>query len=107
MSLMLTACNEEQFTCDDGTCINMIGRCNRKADCKVTNASGKISRYLLCICQDISDEKNCKLISFDPLKYMKDNPPEPLGSKTKVSLLNNVSGNDIYSTRNYQKPFTF
>ena len=43
VTLLLTACSDDQFTCDDGTCIDMIGRCNRKADCKVTISVGQLN----------------------------------------------------------------
>ena len=36
ISLVLTACKDEEFTCDDGTCIPMNSRCDRKEDCRVS-----------------------------------------------------------------------
>ena len=38
ISLMLTACKDDEFTCDDGTCIHMNSRCDRKEDCTVSFA---------------------------------------------------------------------
>ena len=35
VSLVITACQEDQFTCDDGSCISMNSRCDRKEDCAV------------------------------------------------------------------------
>ena len=68
MVLSITGCSEDEFTCNDGSCVDMETRCDRKANC-----------------QDISDEKNCKIVSFDPTKYVKDNPPQPiLGDKVHV-----------------------
>merc|ERR1712142_422226 len=66
MRLMLTSCNKEQFTCDDGLCISMDKRCDTKQDC-----------------EDLSDEKGCILVHFDKEKYLKDIPPPPIDdSKT-------------------------
>ena len=47
MRLQLSACYENQFTCADGTCIPHEYRCDNKQDCK-----------------DVSDEKQCKIISY-------------------------------------------
>ena len=43
-----------------------------------------VSQLVIFYSKDISDEKNCQLIYIDPLKYVKDNPPQPSGNKTKV-----------------------
>ena len=43
--LQVSACSEREFTCDDGLCIQMENRCNRRADC-----------------QDNSDERNCQVV---------------------------------------------
>ena len=72
VNLVLTACKDTQFTCDES-------RCDRKEDCSV--------RILV-----LPRIHNCKLISFDPSKYVKNNPPQPLGNQTKVgSTKNNVT----------------
>ena len=39
VTLMLSACGESQFTCDDGRCISMNSRCDRKEDCSVSICS--------------------------------------------------------------------
>ena len=31
----MTTCKDDQFTCDDGICIDMSSRCDRKEDCLV------------------------------------------------------------------------
>ena len=35
VTLMFSACDQNQFTCDDGTCISMTSRCDRMEDCLV------------------------------------------------------------------------
>ena len=42
MKLLLSSCNDDQFTCDDGTCVAIEFRCDKKQDCI-----------------DLSDEKEC------------------------------------------------
>ena len=75
LRLQLSACFEDQFTCDDGTCIPHVFRCDNKQDCK-----------------DISDEKQCKIVSLDEEKYLKDKTPPPMveGGKLPVVLSVNI-----------------
>ena len=40
---------DEEFTCEDGFCIDMVDRCNKIIDCP----------------KDSSDEDNCNMINFD------------------------------------------
>ena len=61
IELLLSTCHEDQFTCNDGTCIPLEYRCNNKQDCL-----------------DVSDEKQCKIIALDEEKYLKDKTPTPL-----------------------------
>ena len=69
--LSLTGCRESEFTCNSGSCVHMDSRCDRKADC-----------------EDSSDERNCKIVSVDPTKYVKDNPPQPVnGNKVNIVFL--------------------
>lgn len=49
--LLLTRCHDGQFTCDDGTCVNLSQRCDLKYDC-----------------YDFSDEAECAMIRL-PLEY--------------------------------------
>ena len=63
--LLLSACDSNQFTCDEGSCISMLRRCDNFQDC-----------------QDVSDEKNCMLVFKDSEKYLKDKTP-PAGNGAK------------------------
>ena len=60
VTLQFSACNIDQFTCDDGKCIPMQSRCNNLLDCK-----------------DVSDENNCHLVKLIGT-YMKDKTPPSL-----------------------------
>ena len=57
IQLKLTACKEDEFTCDDGHCIEMEERCDQMSQCS-----------------DESDERNCKLLVLQS-GYNKDIPP--------------------------------
>ena len=72
--LNLTPCSSSEFTCDNGVCIPMEFRCDQKSDC-----------------EDVSDEKGCKIIFLDANRYLKDKPPPPTIKDKKVSV--NVSMN--------------
>ena len=48
-NMTMTTCNDDQFTCQDGSCISMKPRCDRKVQCR-----------------DGSDEKACTLVRLDP-----------------------------------------
>ena len=54
------ACTSDEYTCRDGTCVDMDKVCDGKMDCK-----------------DKSDELECRSIRFDPT-YLKILPPPPL-----------------------------
>ena len=56
-TLLLTHCEENEFTCDDGTCIALSDRCDQKYDCF-----------------DHSDENNCDIVVF-PKSYKKSLTP--------------------------------
>ena len=57
LEIKLTACNNNEFTCDDGQCVKMRQRCNQVPDC-----------------DDKSDELNCKILALKK-GYNKRVPP--------------------------------
>ena len=57
IEMKLTGCNESQFTCDDGQCVNMEQRCNQLPNCR-----------------DESDEMGCKILILKE-GYSKRVPP--------------------------------
>ena len=69
--LLLSNCDADQFTCNDGTCVPLVGRCDKKQDCG-----------------DVSDEKQCKIIALDEKIYLKDDTPPSVveGGKLNVTL---------------------
>ena len=67
--LQLSGCAEEQFSCDDGKCLEMSQRCNNIEDC-----------------DDVSDEKNCRTVAIDPEKYLKSKPPPSLQAESKLPI---------------------
>ena len=57
IELKLTACKQNEFTCNDGQCVHIAERCDH-----------------LTQCEDESDEQNCKLLVFQH-GYNKKVPP--------------------------------
>ena len=57
LSLKLTSCKEDEFTCDDGLCIPMEERCDQFGHCN-----------------DMSDERDCQVLSLEE-GYNKIIPP--------------------------------
>ena len=55
--LKFTTCLDDQFTCDDGQCIDLEERCDQSIDCG-----------------DSSDENNCKMLIMEK-NYNKGTPP--------------------------------
>ncbi|KAK7083756.1 hypothetical protein SK128_025166 [Halocaridina rubra] len=76
---LLTLCNEDSFTCSDGSCIKIDKRCDEQVDCL-----------------DNSDELSCEIIHV-PLGYSVDLPPPSLDA----SSLNLMIDLDITSVRKF------
>ena len=69
LKLLLSNCDEDQFSCSDGTCIPLDNRCNKKSDCR-----------------DTSDEKQCKIVALDAERYVKDDSPPPINSGERLEV---------------------
>ena len=67
--LLLTPCNEEEYSCDDATCIPLENRCDLKYDCL-----------------DHSDEADCQLVII-PKDYKSELPPRQVVRYGKKSIL--------------------
>ena len=63
------------FSCDNGLCVAMEDRCNRRADCA-----------------DQSDERNCRTVAPDDT-YLNEYPP--LGPEGKIDLVMDLRVNGI------------
>ena len=48
ITMKLSGCAEDQFTCDDGQCVSIANRCDQIINCR-----------------DKSDETDCKLLVLD------------------------------------------
>ena len=72
--ISFSACHKDEFSCRDGTCVNMTQVCDGQMNC-----------------QDKSDEVNCNSIIFDEA-YLKYIQPPPLNeSETQMPLEANVT----------------
>ena len=69
LEMAITACRQSEFNCRNGTCIDMIQRCNQWKDCT-----------------DGSDEMDCRIVVI-PSGYQKDKPAPP---RDKNSAKNSV-----------------
>ena len=75
MQLLLSNCDEDQFTCGDGSCMPLEKRCDKQQDCV-----------------DLSDEKKCQIVALDQERYLKDDAPPPIipGANVDVTLSMNI-----------------
>ena len=58
VTITISACTDEEFTCFDGNCVSMDHRCDRIVDCP-----------------DNSDEKGCRILKIDKTTYIQEYPP--------------------------------
>ena len=67
--LVFTSCKQSEYTCDDGTCIPLIERCNYEMNCP-----------------DGSDESKCDILVFPKTPYYSTIPPPKLPFKDKFEI---------------------
>ena len=87
VTLTLTGCLEDEFTCKAGDCVPMKVRCDGKVDC-----------------EDTSDEESCKLAVVLP-SYNKEMNPPPIKGETKVKVTLAVDIEDILEVEEINKMF--
>ena len=68
IEMKLTGCEEGEFTCDDGQCVNMTERCNQLPDCR-----------------DRSDETSCQILYLESGYNMRV-PPISISALKKKSV---------------------
>ncbi|XP_063600331.1 uncharacterized protein LOC134776511 [Penaeus indicus] len=78
VTILITSCKDGQFSCNDGSCIDIQHRCNLEIDCR-----------------DESDEMDCDFLTLDH-SYNSDNPPPRTNALSPVSVKLNL---DIYAIR--------
>ena len=94
IQLQLSACLPHQFTCSSGKCISLDNRCDNREVSSFfllpsylsSTPSPFIVTSLFQDCDDSSDEKNCRTVSFDEQKYLKNKPPPPAVGIDKLQI---------------------
>ena len=64
----LSTCRLDQYTCNNGLCVDLVSRCNGQVDC-----------------EDKSDELECRIMEENKT-YKKHLPPPPKHNKTKLTV---------------------
>ena len=73
--LSLSSCSDGEYTCDDGLCVSLAKRCDRKPDC-----------------QDASDEVRCHTVNVDaPYNKFLSPPMATLQSGEEAKVQVNLS----------------
>ena len=83
--LLISGCEEGDFTCDDGKCLDISQRCNN-IEVKYDTLSLLVHFKFFQECDDVSDEKSCKTVYVDPEKYLKTKPPPSIEKSTKLPI---------------------
>ena len=73
ISLTFSACRQDQFTCEDGQCIDVNNKCDHNTDC-----------------DDQSDEIGCELITFKKGYIKGIVPKETVDTVRNVTLMVNI-----------------
>ena len=88
ISLSLTTCGEEEFTCNDGLCVSLLYRCDGEPNCS-----------------DASDEVECKFIEKSD-SYQKHLSPPPVNSmSSKVNVNTTVKIKTIQEINEIESAF--
>ena len=64
-----STCSSDQYTCNDGLCVDLLARCDDKKDC-----------------EDKSDEFECRSLEESRV-YQKDLPAPPTSNKTRTGVV--------------------
>ena len=86
LELLLSNCDSDQFTCNDGSCVPLQSRCDKKQNCR-----------------DLSDEKECQIVALDKERYLKDDTPPPLTAGKRLEVILSVDVQNILDIQEVQK----